>query len=144
MKQKAKLAIILGAEFIAIAVVLLLIFFSTKKQYTITFDLDGGTLISGTWNNSGASFTSVTEPLCRNENGVLTVTEGSSSSWVASGGAEEYFASCQAQYLSQVRENRRVLEQWQSLGGENLYSEVYYTSNGVESSDERTFSAETE
>lgn len=47
MKQKVKLAIILGAEFLAIAIVLLLIFFSTKKQYTITFDLDGGTLISG-------------------------------------------------------------------------------------------------
>ena len=47
MKQRAKLAIILGIEFIAIAVVLILIFFSTKKQYTITFDLDGGTLISG-------------------------------------------------------------------------------------------------
>ena len=47
MKQKVKLAIILGAEFLAIAIVLLLIFFSTKKQYTITFDLNGGTLISG-------------------------------------------------------------------------------------------------
>ena len=47
MKQKVKLGIILGSEFLAIAIVLLLIFFSTKKQYTISFDLDGGTLISG-------------------------------------------------------------------------------------------------
>lgn len=47
MKQKIKLGIILGIEFIAIAVILILIFFAGKKTYKVTFDLNGGTLISG-------------------------------------------------------------------------------------------------
>ena len=47
MKNKLKLAFILGVEFIAIAIVLILIFFSGKKQYTVIFDIDGGILISG-------------------------------------------------------------------------------------------------
>jgi hypothetical protein len=47
MKQKIKLGIILGAEFLAITLILLLIFFAGKKSYTVTFDLNGGTLISG-------------------------------------------------------------------------------------------------
>lgn len=47
MKHKLKLAFILGVEFIAIAIVLVLIFFSGKKQYTVIFDVDGGTVLSG-------------------------------------------------------------------------------------------------
>lgn len=47
MKHKLKLALILGVEFVAIAIVLLLIFFSGKKQYTVIFDIDDGTLLSG-------------------------------------------------------------------------------------------------
>lgn len=47
MKQKIKLGIILGVEFIAITVILILIFFAGKKTYKVTFDLNGGTLISG-------------------------------------------------------------------------------------------------
>ena len=47
MKQKIKLGIILGVEFVAITLILLLIFFAGKKSYTVTFDLNGGTLISG-------------------------------------------------------------------------------------------------
>lgn len=47
MKHKIKLGIILGVEFVAITLILLLIFFAGKKSYTVTFDLNGGTLISG-------------------------------------------------------------------------------------------------
>ena len=47
MKQKIKLGIILGIEFVAITVILILIFFAGKKTYKVTFDLNGGTLISG-------------------------------------------------------------------------------------------------
>ena len=47
MKHKLKLALILGIEFTAIAIVLILIFFSGKKQYTVVFDIDGGILLSG-------------------------------------------------------------------------------------------------
>lgn len=47
MKEKVKVSILLGAEFLAIAIILLLIFFAGKKSYTVTFDLDGGTLIAG-------------------------------------------------------------------------------------------------
>lgn len=46
-RQRVKLFIILGVEFIAIAVMLLLIFFAGKQSYTVTFDLNGGTLLSG-------------------------------------------------------------------------------------------------
>lgn len=46
-KQKMKLIIVLGIEFLAIAAMLLLIFFAGKKVYTVTFDLNGGTLLSG-------------------------------------------------------------------------------------------------
>lgn len=47
MKQKIKIWIILGVEFIALAAMLLLIFFAGKRSYTVTFDLNGGTLLSG-------------------------------------------------------------------------------------------------
>lgn len=47
LKQKIKLTIVLAVEFIAIAVILLLIFLAGKKTYTVTFDLNGGTLMSG-------------------------------------------------------------------------------------------------
>ncbi len=47
MKHKTKLLIILAAEFIAISIVLILIFFAGKKSYTVTFDLNGGILLSG-------------------------------------------------------------------------------------------------
>ena len=46
-RQRIKLFIILGVEFIAIAVMLLLIFFAGKQVYTVEFDLNGGTLLSG-------------------------------------------------------------------------------------------------
>lgn len=46
-KQRIKLFVILGIEAIAIAVMLLLIFFAGKQVYTVTFDLNGGTLLSG-------------------------------------------------------------------------------------------------
>lgn len=47
MKQKTKLIIVLAIEFVAISIVLLMIFFAGKKSYTVTFDLDGGILLSG-------------------------------------------------------------------------------------------------
>lgn len=47
LSQKTKLIIILTLEFLAISIILLLIFFAGKKSYTVTFDLNGGILISG-------------------------------------------------------------------------------------------------
>ena len=47
MKPKFKALIVLGIEFVAIVVILILILFQGKKVYTVTFDLNGGTLISG-------------------------------------------------------------------------------------------------
>jgi len=46
-RQRVKLFIILGVEFIAITVMLLLIFFAGKQSYVVTFDLNGGTLLGG-------------------------------------------------------------------------------------------------
>ena len=45
--KKLKLFIILGVEFAALAFMLILIFMAGKKQYTVTFDLNGGTLLGG-------------------------------------------------------------------------------------------------
>lgn len=47
LKQKVKLIIILAVEFVAIMTILLLILFAGKKTHTVTFDLNGGILISG-------------------------------------------------------------------------------------------------
>ena len=47
MKQKIKLIINLSVEFIVIIAILLLIFLAGKKTYTVRFELNGGTLISG-------------------------------------------------------------------------------------------------
>ena len=46
-KDKIKILIILGVEFVAIAIILVMIFFAGKKTHTVTFDLDGGILLSG-------------------------------------------------------------------------------------------------
>lgn len=47
LKQKTKLIIILAAEFVAITLLIVLVFFAGKKTHTVTFDLNGGILISG-------------------------------------------------------------------------------------------------
>lgn len=47
MKQKVKLIIILSVEFIVVLAILLMIFLAGKKTYTVRFELNGGTLISG-------------------------------------------------------------------------------------------------
>ncbi len=47
ISQKTKLLIVLTLEFLAISIILLMIFFAGKKSYTVTFDLGGGILISG-------------------------------------------------------------------------------------------------
>ena len=45
--SKTKMILIFAIEFIAILAVLLLILFAGKKSHTVTFDLNGGILISG-------------------------------------------------------------------------------------------------
>ena len=62
MKHKIKLGIILGVEFVAIIVILALIFFAGKKTYTVTFDLNGGVLISGDLEQTVAQGKSATAP----------------------------------------------------------------------------------
>ena len=47
LSAKTKFIVILTVEFVAIAILLTLIFFAGKKSFDVTFDLDGGTLISG-------------------------------------------------------------------------------------------------
>lgn len=46
-KGKSNIVITFGILFLAVAVLLLLIFFAGKKTYVVQFDLDGGALISG-------------------------------------------------------------------------------------------------
>lgn len=46
-KAKIRLIAVLAIEFIAIITILLLILFAGKKSHTVTFDLNGGILISG-------------------------------------------------------------------------------------------------
>lgn len=47
MKGRWKLLIIFGVLFVTICLLLLMIFNEGKKTYTVTFDLDGGILLSG-------------------------------------------------------------------------------------------------
>ena len=47
LNQKIKLGIIFGVMFLTIVVILILVFVAGKKSYTVVFDLNGGTLISG-------------------------------------------------------------------------------------------------
>ena len=60
LKQKTKLIIILAVEFIAIIAIIALIFFAGKKTHRVTFDLNGGILLSGDvqqWVTQGQSAT---------------------------------------------------------------------------------------
>lgn len=47
IRKKVHLAIIVFIELLAVVLVIALIFFADKKMYTVTFDLDGGILLSG-------------------------------------------------------------------------------------------------
>ena len=47
LKHKLKIIIVFGVLFLVVIALLLLIFLAGKKTYTVTFDLNGGTLISG-------------------------------------------------------------------------------------------------
>lgn len=66
-KQRIKLIVILAIEFIAIAVLLLLIFFAGKQSYTVKFDLNGGTLISGDLEQSVRQGGNATPPTATKE-----------------------------------------------------------------------------
>ena len=46
-KHKLKIIVVFATLFLTVVILLLLIFFHGKKSYTVTFELDGGTLISG-------------------------------------------------------------------------------------------------
>ena len=46
--EKNRIIIIFAALFVVVAVLLLLIFLQGKQTHTVTFDLDGGTLVKGT------------------------------------------------------------------------------------------------
>ncbi len=45
--NKIRIIVIFTALFLSVSTLLLLVFFAGKKSYTVTFDLNGGTLISG-------------------------------------------------------------------------------------------------
>ncbi len=47
MKQKLKIYLFVGIEFLAVLIIVLLILFAGRKTYAVTFDINGGTLVSG-------------------------------------------------------------------------------------------------
>ena len=47
MKNRFKMLIFIGIEFVAVAIIFILIFFAGRKSYTVTFDLNGGILLRG-------------------------------------------------------------------------------------------------
>lgn len=77
MKHKIKLGIILGVEFVAITLILILIFFAGKKSYTVTFDLNGGTLISGELEQVVPQGKSATPPVVAKDGCYLYAWSGS-------------------------------------------------------------------
>ena len=62
MNKKLKFIIILAVEFVAVVAIILLIFFAGKKVYTITFDINGGVLISGSLEQHVTQGQSATPP----------------------------------------------------------------------------------
>lgn len=77
MKQKIKIGIILGVEFLAITVILALIFFAGKKTYKVTFDLNGGILISGEVEQTVTQGKSATAPVVAKDGCYLHSWSGS-------------------------------------------------------------------
>ena len=53
--KKYRLHIFIGALICAVTVIFLLILFAGRKTYTVTFDLNGGELISGVFSNDSVS-----------------------------------------------------------------------------------------
>ncbi len=47
MSKKLKMFLFIGVEILAVAIIFLLILFAGRKTYTITFDVNGGELLSG-------------------------------------------------------------------------------------------------
>ena len=62
MNKKFKFIIVLAVEFVAVVAIILLIFFAGKKVYTITFDINGGVLISGSLEQHVTQGQSATPP----------------------------------------------------------------------------------
>lgn len=77
MKAKLKFSIILIIEFAAIVLLLLLVFFAGKKSYSVTFDLSGGTLISGDTEQRVTQGQSATPPVAVKEGHYLLGWSGS-------------------------------------------------------------------
>ncbi len=77
MKEKLKLVVILGVEFAAIAIMLVLIFMAGKQQYTVTFDLNGGTLIGGSLTQNVSQGGNATPPSAVKEGHYLRGWHGS-------------------------------------------------------------------
>ena len=61
-KVKARILLIFAMLFVAVSVLLLLIFFAGKKTYTVRFELNGGTLLSGSLEQSVTQGQDATPP----------------------------------------------------------------------------------
>ena len=61
-KHKLKIIIVFATMFLTVAALLLLIFLQGKKSYTVTFELNGGTLISGSVEQTVTRGQSATAP----------------------------------------------------------------------------------
>lgn len=73
---KIKILVTFGILFFAVAVLLLMIFFAGKKTYTVTFDLNGGTLISGSITQSVPRGQDATPPTVVKDGSYLRAWKG--------------------------------------------------------------------
>lgn len=76
MRQKTKFLIIVISEFVIIMVILILIFFAGKKVYTITFDINGGTLLNGDLVQKVTQGQNATPPIITKEGCFFLAWEG--------------------------------------------------------------------
>lgn len=76
-KHKIKMIAIFAVGFIAITVLTLLIFLAGKRTYTVTFDLNGGTYISGDLSQSVTQGQNATPPVAEKEGCYLRTWDGS-------------------------------------------------------------------
>lgn len=143
LKGKSKIIITFSILFLAVAVLLILIFFAGKRTYVVRFDLDGGTLISGSLEQHITQGQDATPPVVVKDGAFL-------HSWSASPrrvtkdmvikAVWEYETTSGIEYVTSEDQNyAEVLKAYKYLNGE-VYLGAYYNEKKVLGIRERAFS----
>ncbi len=134
LKGKSRIIITFSILFTAVAVLLVLIFFAGKKTYIVQFDLDGGTLISGSLEQHVTRGQDATPPVAVKDGAYL-------HSWSSSykrvtkdmviSAVWEYETTSGIEYVTSKDQNyAEVLSAYKYINGE-VYLGAYYEDKKV-------------